>query len=113
MTITRIISIGIVTMFALAIGIATFDPVYAAGEPSSPCCSVRNGVWIVTKTGKPATAAQLRTMNALPCCSMRNGVYVNLKTGQPVAAPTAHDVASPKSGGEAGGAPGGPSGGRK
>ena len=29
MTITRIISIGIVTMFALAIGIATFDPVYA------------------------------------------------------------------------------------
>ncbi len=58
MTITRIISIGIVTMFAVAIGIAVFDPSYA-GEP---CCSVRNGVWIVNKTGKPATAAQLRTM---------------------------------------------------
>ncbi len=62
MTITRIISIGIVTMFALAIGIATFDPVYAAGEPSIPCCSVRNGVWIVNKTGKPASPAQIRTM---------------------------------------------------
>ncbi len=109
MTITRIVSIGVVTMFGLAIGIATFDPVYAG----TPCCSVRNGVWIVNKTGKPASPAQLRTMNAEPCCTMRNGVYVNLKTGQPVAAPTAHDVASPKSGGEAGGAPGGPSGGRK
>ncbi len=58
MTITRIISIGVVTMFALAIGIATFDPTYA----ENPCCSVRNGVWIVNKTGKPATATQLRTM---------------------------------------------------
>ncbi len=58
MTITRIISIGIVTMFALAIGIATFDPVYA----ELPCCSVRNGVWIVNKTGKPASPAQIRTM---------------------------------------------------
>ena len=29
MTITRIISIGVVTMFGLAIGIATFDPTYA------------------------------------------------------------------------------------
>jgi hypothetical protein len=110
MTITRIISIGIVTMFALAIGvIATFDPVYAA----EPCCTVRNGVWIVIKTGKPATAAQLQTMHELPCCSMRNGVYVNLKTGQPVTAPTAHEVATPRSGGEAGGAPVGPSGGHK
>ena len=97
MTITRIIGIGIVTMFALAIGIATIDPTYAV----SPCCAVRNGVWIVTKTGKPATAAQLRTMNEIPCCGMRNGVYVNLKTGQPVTPPTAHEVASPKSGGEA------------
>ena len=59
MTITRIISIAIVTMFALAIGvIATFDPVYAA----EPCCTVRNGVWIVIKTGKPASPAQIRTM---------------------------------------------------
>ena len=62
MTITRIISIGVVVMFGLAIGIATFDPVYAAGEPSIPCCSVRNGVWIVNKTGKPASPAQIRTM---------------------------------------------------
>jgi hypothetical protein len=100
MTITRIISIGIVTMFGLAIGIATFDLSYAATD-QAPCCSVRNGVWIVTKTGKPATAAQLRTMNEIPCCGMRNGVYVNLKTGQPVTPPTAHEVASPKSGGEA------------
>ena len=58
MTITRIISIGIVTMFGLAIGIATFDPTYAG----LPCCTVRNGVWIVTKTGKPASPAQIRTM---------------------------------------------------
>jgi hypothetical protein len=58
MTIARIISIGVVTMFALAIGIATFDAAYAAG----PCCSVRNGVWIVNKTGKPASPAQIRTM---------------------------------------------------
>ncbi len=58
MTITRIFSIGIVTMFALAIGIAIFDPVYAA----EPCCTVRNGVWIVNKTGKPASPAQIRTM---------------------------------------------------
>jgi len=99
MTITRIIGIGIVTMFALAIGIATFEPSYAL----TPCCAVRNGVWVVIKTGKPATAAQLRTMHAIPCCGMRNGVYVNLKTGQPVTAPTAHEVASPKSGGQAGG----------
>jgi hypothetical protein len=102
MTITRIIGIGIVTMFALAIGIATFDPTYAAMD-QAPCCAVRNGVWVVTKTGKPATAAQLRTMHAIPCCGMRNGVYVNLKTGQPVTAPTAHEAASPKSGGQAGG----------
>jgi len=97
MTITRIIGIGIVTMFALAIGIATFEPSYAL----SPCCAVRNGVWVVLKTGKPATAAQIRTMTAGPCCGYRNGVYVNLKTGQPVTAPTAHEVASPKSGGQA------------
>ena len=58
MTITRILSIGIVTMFALAVGIATFDPTYAA----NPCCSVRNGVWIVNKTGKPASQAQIRAM---------------------------------------------------
>jgi hypothetical protein len=57
MTITRIISIGVVTMFALAIGIA-FDPSYAL----TPCCSVRDGVWIVNKTGKPASPAQIRTM---------------------------------------------------
>jgi hypothetical protein len=97
MTITRIISIGIVTMFGLAIGIATFDAAYAV----NPCCAVRDGVWVVIKTGKPATAAQLRTMHAIPCCAIRNGVYVNLKIGQPVTPPTAHEVASPKSGGEA------------
>ena len=45
-------------MFALAIGIATFDPSYA----EAPCCAVRNGVWIVNKTGKPASPAQIRTM---------------------------------------------------
>ena len=61
MTITRIIGIGIVTMFALAMGIATFDAAYAAG----PCCSVRNGVWVVIKTGKPASPTQIRTMEKL------------------------------------------------
>ena len=61
MTIARILSIAIVTMFALAIGIATFDLTYAA----NPCCSVRNGVWIVNKTGKPASPTQIRTMEKL------------------------------------------------
>ncbi len=58
MTITRIISISIVTMFGLAIGIATFDAAHAG----DPCCSVRNGVLVVSKTGKPASPAQIRTM---------------------------------------------------
>jgi hypothetical protein len=58
MTIVRTISIAIVTTFALAIGIASFDPVYAA----LPCCSLKDGTWIVTKTGKPASPAQIRTM---------------------------------------------------
>ena|ERR1700693_4733299 len=55
MTITRIISIGAVVMFALS---ATSDAVYSA----QPCCSLKNGAWIVTKTGKPASPAQVRTM---------------------------------------------------
>jgi hypothetical protein len=55
MTIARIVSIGAVVMFAL---IATFDAVYGL----VPCCTVKNGVWIVTKTGKPASPAQIRTM---------------------------------------------------
>jgi hypothetical protein len=58
MTIARIISIGSVAMFVLAVGIASFDPVYAA----APCCSLKDGVWIVTKTGKPASPTQIRTM---------------------------------------------------
>ena len=58
MTIARIISIGFVVMFALAVGIASFDPVYAA----LPCCALKDGTWIVTKTGKPASPAQIRTM---------------------------------------------------
>jgi hypothetical protein len=55
MTIARTISIGAVVMFALS---AALDPVYAAG----PCCALKNGAWIVTKTGKPASPAQVRTM---------------------------------------------------
>jgi hypothetical protein len=58
MTIARIISIGAVVTFALAVGIVTFDPTYAG----APCCTIQNGVWIVTKTGKPASPAQIRTM---------------------------------------------------
>ena len=58
MTIARTLSIGIVAMVALAVGIATYDPVYAL----SPCCGIKNGVWIVLKTGKPASPAQIRTM---------------------------------------------------
>ena len=46
----RIISVGAVVMFAAAIGIATFDPTYAA----NPCCGCRNGVYINLKAGKPA-----------------------------------------------------------
>jgi hypothetical protein len=40
MTIARIIGIGVVVTFALAVGIATFDPTYAA----EPCCTMQNGV---------------------------------------------------------------------
>jgi hypothetical protein len=58
MKIVRIISIGIAVMFALAVGIASFDPTYAVG----PCCALKDGVWIVTKTGKPASPAQIQTM---------------------------------------------------
>ena len=54
----RIISIVIVAMFALAVGIASFDAVYAL----NPCCTLKDGTWIVTKTGKPASPAQIRTM---------------------------------------------------
>jgi len=55
MTIARIISIGIVVMLAMS---ATFDSVNAA----SPCCTIKNGVWVVTKTGRPASPTQVRTM---------------------------------------------------
>ena len=58
MLIARIIGIGIVTMFALAVGIASFDPSYAG----VPCCTLKDGTWIVNKTGKPASPAQIRTM---------------------------------------------------
>ena len=58
MTLARFISIGILVVFASAIGIASFDPVYA----EVPCCTIKNGVWIVNKTGKPASPAQIRTM---------------------------------------------------
>jgi hypothetical protein len=58
MTIARIISIGGVALFALAAGIATFDSTYAAGS----CCTLKDGAWIVTKTGKPASPEQIRTV---------------------------------------------------
>jgi hypothetical protein len=58
MTIARMIGIGIAVMFALAIGIASFDPVYA----EVPCCTLMDGTWIVTKTGKPASPEQIRTV---------------------------------------------------
>ena len=58
MTLARIISIGSVAMFVLAVGIATFDPTYAA----EPCCTLKDGTWIVNKTGKPASPAQIQTM---------------------------------------------------
>jgi hypothetical protein len=87
MTIVRIISIGIVVMFALAVGIASFDPIYA----ELPCCSLKDGTWIVTKTGKPASPAQIRTMG----------------TSQP-AGSTEHHASPPKpSGGATSGGGGG------
>jgi len=58
MTLARFISIGILVVLASAIGIASFDPIYAA----LPCCALKDGVWIVTKTGKPASPTQIRTM---------------------------------------------------
>jgi len=60
MTIVRIISIGSVVMVASAIGFASFDPTYA----EATCCGLRNGVWIVLKTGKPASPEQIRTMQS-------------------------------------------------
>jgi hypothetical protein len=81
MTITRIISIGAAVMFAL---IAPSDAVYSA----EPCCTFRDGTWVVTKTGKPASPAQVRTMEASPrtagpCCALKNGVWVVTRTGMP------------------------------
>ena len=86
MTLARFISIGIFVMFTFAVGIATFDPIYAA----VPCCALKDGTWIVTKTGKPASPAQIRTMGTSQSPS------------------TQHMAAPPK---PAGGAPTGTSGG--
>ena len=58
MTIARIIGIGGVAMFAFAVGIASFDPVYA----EVPCCTLKDGTWIVTKTGKPASPEQIQSV---------------------------------------------------
>ena len=81
MIITRILSLGFVLMFAL---IATSDAVYA----ENPCCTLRDGTWIVTRTGKPASPAQVRTMEAssrtgVPCCTLKNGAWVVTRTGMP------------------------------
>jgi hypothetical protein len=92
MTITRIISIGIVVMFVLAVGIATFDPTYAG----LPCCTLKDGTWIVTKTGKPASPAQIRTMG----------------TSQSPGS-TEHLASPPKTGGATTGTSGGGGGGHK
>jgi hypothetical protein len=62
MTLARLISICILVVFASAIGIASFDAVYAG----APCCALKDGVWIVTKTGKPASPAQIRTITSSP-----------------------------------------------
>jgi hypothetical protein len=85
MTINRILSLGLVLMFAL---IATSDAVYA----ELPCCTLRDGTWVVTRTGMPASPAQVRTMEAstktgVPCCTLRNGTWVVTRTGMP-ASPT-------------------------
>jgi hypothetical protein len=84
MIITRILSLGLVLMFAL---IATSDAVYSA-QPLAPCCSLRDGTWVVTRTGKPASPAQVRAMEAssrtgVPCCALKNGVWVVTRTGMP------------------------------
>jgi len=50
MPITRILALGIMLMLAAAIGIAAFDPTYAA----NPCCAYVDGKYINLKTGKPA-----------------------------------------------------------
>ena len=58
MTIAWTLILGIVVMFLSAAATAALDPVYAA----TPCCSLKDGAWVVTKTGKPASPAQVRTM---------------------------------------------------
>ena len=92
MTLARIISIGVVTMVALAIGIAAFDPVYAQA-PISPCCGLKDGTWIVLKTGKPASPAQIRTMGTSQSPSAEHASSPKPAGGTP---------ASPSSGGGGG-----------
>jgi hypothetical protein len=46
----RMVSIDIVAIFALTIGIATFD----RAMPCSPGAAFRNGVYVNLTTGKPA-----------------------------------------------------------
>jgi hypothetical protein len=48
MKIVRLLSIGIMVMFALAVGIAAIDPAYAA----TPCCGYVGGKYVNLKTGK-------------------------------------------------------------
>ena len=69
MIITRILSLGFVLMFAL---IATSDAVYA----ENPCCTFRDGTWVVIKTGKPASPAQVRTMEAPTKGVLKRGARV-------------------------------------
>ena len=78
MTIARIISIGIVVMFVSAIGIARYHPIYAA----TPCCTFQNGVWIFNKTGKPATAAQIRTMEYLKPAASTDHLHAPAEAGR-------------------------------
>ena len=85
----RIISIVIVAMFALAVGIASFDAVYAL----NPCCGLKDGTWIVLKTGKPASPAQIRTMGTSQSPSAEHASSPKPAGGTP---------ASPSSGGGGG-----------
>jgi len=81
MKIARLVSISVLAMFAL---IATLDPMYAA----SPCCSVRNGVWIVNKTGKRASPAQIRSMEKFQQSQTGKSIGANSPDHSAPAAPS-------------------------
>jgi hypothetical protein len=82
MKIIRIISIGIVSIVAVALDIGSLSTAIADNPACTPPCIMKNGVLIIIKTGKPATPDQIRTMGtSQPAGSPKADTP---KTGAPV-----------------------------